>query len=37
MNGQFNIRKKEFLKDSPMSKAWIFIKIALILPGVPGF
>lgn len=31
MNGLFNVRKKEYLKDSPMSKAWIFVKIALIL------
>ena len=31
MNGLFNTRKKEYLKDSPMSKAFIFVKIALIL------
>lgn len=31
MNGLFKVRKKEYLKDSPMSKAWIFVKIALIL------
>ena len=31
MNGLFNARKKEFLKDSPMSKAWSILKIALIL------
>ena len=31
MNGLFNTRKKEYLKDSPMSKALIFVKIALIL------
>ena len=31
MNGLFNTRKKEYLKDSPMSKALIFVKIAVIL------
>lgn len=31
MNEQFNVRKKEFLRDTPMSKAGIFIKIAIIL------
>ena len=31
MNILFNVRKKEYLNDSPMSKAWTFIKIALIL------
>ncbi len=31
MNGLFNARKKEFLKDSPMSKAWSILKIAMIL------
>lgn len=31
MNGLFSTRKKEFLKDSPISKAWSILKIALIL------
>ena len=31
MNEQFNAKKREFLKESPLSKAGIFIKIALIL------
>lgn len=31
MSGQFKVRKNEYLKESPMSKAGIFIKIALIL------
>ena len=31
MSGLFNVRRKEYLKDSPMSKALIFVKIALIL------
>ena len=31
MNEQFNARKREFLKESPLSKAGIFIKISLIL------
>ena len=31
MNEQFNVRKKEYLKENPLSKAGIFIKIALIL------
>lgn len=31
MNEQFNVKKREFLRDSPLSKAGIFIKIALIL------
>lgn len=31
MNEQFNVKKREFFRDSPLSKAGIFIKIALIL------
>lgn len=31
MNGLFSTRKKEFLNDSPISKAWSILKIALIL------
>ncbi len=31
MNGLFNQKKKEFMNDSPLSKAGTFIKIALIL------
>ena len=31
MNEQFNVKKREFFKDSPMSKAGIFIKIAAII------
>ncbi len=31
MNEQFNAKKREFFRDSPLSKAGIFIKIALIL------
>ncbi len=31
MNEQFNAKKREFFRDSPISKAGIFIKIALIL------
>ncbi len=31
MNGLFSTRKKEFLKDSPISKACSILKIALIL------
>lgn len=31
MNELINTRKKEYLKDSPMSKALIFVKIAVIL------
>ena len=35
MNGLFSTRKKEFLKDSPISKAWSILKIALILIKYP--
>lgn len=31
MNEQFNAKKREFFRDSPISKAGIFVKIALIL------
>lgn len=31
MNEQFNVKKKEFFRDSPMSKAGIFVKIAAII------
>ena len=31
MTERFNLRKKEFLNDSPLSKAGIFIKLALIV------
>ncbi len=31
MNEQFNAKKREFFRDSPMSKAGIFVKIAAIL------
>jgi cell division protein FtsB len=31
MNEQFNAKKRQFLKESPLAKAGIFIKIALIL------
>ena len=31
MNGLFNARKKEYLKDSPISKAFSILKIAMIL------
>ncbi len=31
MNGLFNVKKKEYLNDSPLSKAVTFVKIALIL------
>jgi cell division protein FtsB len=31
MNEQFNAKKRQFFKESPLSKAGIFIKIALIL------
>ena len=31
MNEQFNVKKREFFKDSPMSKAGIFVKIAAII------
>ncbi len=31
MNEQYNVKKREFFKDSPMSKAGIFIKIAAII------
>ncbi len=31
MNEQYNVKKREFYKDSPMSKAGIFIKIAAII------
>ena len=31
MNEQYNVKKREFYKDSPMSKAGIFVKIAAII------
>jgi len=31
MNEHFNAKKREFMRDTPLSKAGIFIKIALIL------
>ena len=31
MNEQYNVKKREFYKDSPMSKAGIFIKMAAII------
>ncbi len=31
MNEQFNAKKRQFFRDSPLSKAGIFIKIALIM------
>lgn len=31
MNEQFNVKKREFFRDSPMSKAGIFVKIAAII------
>ena len=31
MNEQFNAKKRQFFKESPLAKAGIFIKIALIL------
>ena len=31
MNEQFNVKKREFFRDTPLSKAGIFIKIAIIL------
>ena len=31
MNEQINAKKREFLKESPLSKAGIFIKIAIII------
>ena len=31
MNEQFNVKKSEFFRDSPMSKAGIFVKIAAII------
>lgn len=31
MNEQYNVKKREFLKDSPISKAGIFVKIAAII------
>jgi cell division protein FtsB len=31
MNEQYNVKKREFYKDSPISKAGIFVKIAAII------
>ena len=31
MNEQFNAKKRQFLKENPLSKAGIFVKIALIM------
>ncbi len=31
MNKQFNAKKRQFFRDTPLSKAGIFIKIALII------
>jgi cell division protein FtsB len=31
MNEHLNVKKREFLKDSPISKAGIFVKIAAII------
>ena len=31
MNEQFNVKKREFFRDSPMSKAGLFVKIAAII------
>ena len=31
MNEQFKVNKREFFRDSPMSKAGIFVKIAAII------
>ena len=31
MNEQFDVKKREFFRDSPLSKAGIFIKIAAII------
>ena len=31
MNGLIKVKKKEYLNENPTSKAWIFVKLALIL------
>ena len=31
MNEQYNAKKRQFLKENPLSKAGIFVKIALIM------